>query len=82
MKDHNTYEADMLKGVLYYSLHCCVNTTPAKLLIATMLTFDSGSPNSSCNCDSGAPLVDTEPFPGAKGGTLKWRFCPISLSTT
>ena len=49
-----------------------------------MLTFDvnSGNPNSSCNCDCGVPLVDTEPFPGAKGGTLKCRLCPISLSTT
>ncbi len=49
-----------------------------------MLTFDvdSGNPNSSCNCDCGVPLVDTEPFPGAKGGTLKWRLCPMSLRTT
>ena len=45
------------------------------------LTFDSGSPNSSCNCDCGASLVETEPFPGAKAGTLKWKLCPMPLRT-
>ena len=67
---------------LFTSLLGKHHSCPTAYYIATTLTFDNGSPNSSCNCDCGALLVDTEPFPGAKGGTLKWRFCPISLSTT
>ena len=77
-----TDEANVLKS-LSCSLHCngkCYSCPG--LLLATTLTCDIGCPNSSCNCDCGASLVETETFPGGKGGTLKWRLCPISLSTT
>ena len=82
IRNARTDEANMLKS-LSCSLHCSWKCYSCPgLLLAMMLTCDSGSPNSSCNCDCGASLVETEPFSGGKGGTLKWRLCPISLSTT